>query len=139
MQTRKPYDNRLLNKPQLTEAYSGEFNDFVIDLVKAELQRVPENLQCRRRDLCRAILECNKEDGTRDNIRQQVRTRMRDWTARQSQINDMEQLGFQFIKGKTHYKIRMPNIDYNVAISATTGDGIRAGLETIALIDRTFF
>lgn len=128
----------MLNKPQIKELCHDELKDFILDLVKKELQRIPPELHCRRRELCEALLLCNKETGERERIKQNVINVVSAWSVRKDQITALESLGFHVVKGKTHYKVIWNDSSYRTTLSSSPSDR-RANQNHISDITRTFF
>lgn len=108
--------------PTITELCPGEINDFMLELVRKEYNRIPPEMLCRRKELCSAFLACNTEVGNRAKIKESLTSNLKTWCARQDQIQAIERLGFAVTKGRTHYKIRANNSQYFIALAATPGD-----------------
>jgi len=111
-----------MKDPNIRELCPGEVNDFLLGLVQKELHNIPPNTFCRRRDLCEAILACNHVEGSRTRIKEEMQSILKTWSARQSEINKLEALGFNITKGKTHYKIRFNNSVYFSALPTSPSD-----------------
>lgn len=124
--------------PTITELCPGELNDFLLELVRKEYSRIPPDVFCRRKELCKAILDCNKEIGHRANMKEALSTNLKTWCARQDQIKAIERLGFTMTKGKTHYKIRANNSNYFIALASTPGDR-RSGINCVTNAVAVFF
>ena len=127
-----------MNIPTIQELCPGELNDFVLELVRKEYNRIPPDVFCRRKELCQAILACNKETGNRANMKEVLSSNLKTWCARQDQIRAIEKLGFTVTKGRTHYKIRANNSNYFVALAATPGDR-RGGINCVTNDIGAFF
>lgn len=127
-----------MNFPQIKELCPGELEDFVLELVRKEYDRIPPDVFCRRKELCQAILSCNKEKGNRATMKEALTSNLKTWCARQDQINAIERLGFTVTKGRTHYKIRANGSNYFVALAATPGDR-KGGANSITNAMSVFF
>ena len=108
--------------PTITELCPGEMNDFVLELVRKEYNRIPPDMLCRRKELCSAFLACNSEVGNRAKMKDGLTSNLKTWCARQDQIQAIERLGFAVTKGRTHYKVRANNSQYFIALAATPSD-----------------
>lgn len=128
----------MLNKPPIRELCRDEMKDFVLDLIKKELQSIPVDLHCRRRELCESLLSFNKETGERERIKRNVLSVVSDWSVRRDQISTLESLGFRVIKGKTHYKVIWNDSPYRTTLSSSPSDR-RSNQNQIADITKTFF
>jgi len=127
-----------MNLPVIPELCNGEVNDFVLSLVQKELNNIPPNTFCRRRDLCEAILGCNKVVGNRDHVKDTMISVLRTWSAKQSEINTLESMGFRITQGRTHYKMRFNNSVYFSSLPTTPGDR-RTGNNTAQHAISAFF
>ena len=128
----------MINKPPIKELCKDELKDFVLDLIKRELQNIPHDLHCRRRELCESLLLYNKETGERERIKKDVISVVSAWSVRKDQINALESLGFHVVKGKTHYKMIWNDSSYRTTLSGSPSDR-RANQNHITDITRTFF
>ena len=128
----------LLNKPIVDEMCKDEFKDFLLELVERELRSIPVDAQCRRKELCEAILNSNWKTGDRAKLCKQVCDVAKDWKAQGEQINTLERLGFTVIKGKKHYKVRWHDSGYCKTLSASPSDG-RTGANSVAEVISLFF
>ena len=124
----------MLNKPNIEEFCKDEFHDYLLELVKRDLQNLPPDLRCRRRDLAEAILACNKETGERNKLKDAVSDAMMNWSS--STGDHLTKYGFITTKGRTHYKLKRGS--YFVSISASPSDR-RSASNTRADAIRTFF
>jgi hypothetical protein len=131
-------EKNMLNKPSIQELCKDEIKDFILELVKRELQNVPADLHCRRRDLCEAILLYNKQTGERETIKQNVLGILKTWDRRPDQIKDLTSMGFTVIKGKTHYKLRWNNSSYFATLASSPSDH-RANYNKVSDATKTFF
>ena len=127
-----------MNLPTITELCPGEVNDFLLELVRKEYQRIPPDVFCRRKALCQAILACNSEIGNRAHLKEVLSNSLKTWTARSDQVRAIEKLGFAVTKGRTHYKIRANNSQYFIALAATPGDR-KSGANCATNAINTFF
>ena len=127
-----------MNLPVIPELCNGEVNDFVLSLVQKELNNIPPDVHNRRRDLCESILACNHVEGNRTRIKEEMQSILRTWSARQSEINKLESLGFNITKGRTHYKIRFNNSVYFSALPTSPSD-CRGGSNTATHAVNAFF
>ena len=59
-----------MNLPNIQELCPGEVNDFLLELVRKEYNRIPPDVFCRRKELCQAILACNSEIGNRAHLKE---------------------------------------------------------------------
>ena len=128
----------LLNKPVVDEMCKDELKDFLLELVERELRNIPVDAQCRRKELCEAILNSNWKTGDRAKLCKQVCDVAKDWKAQGEQINTLERLGFTVIKGKKHYKGRWHDSGYCKTLSASPSDG-RTGANSVAEVISLFF
>ncbi len=128
----------MLKKPAVDEICRDEIRDFLLELVRREYANFPADARCRRKDLCEAILACNKETGERTKLRRNVCDAVRNWKAQPEQINALERLGFTVIKGKKHYKLRWRESGYFTALSASPSD-LRSGANSVADTVSLFF
>ena len=113
-----------MNMPNITELCPGEVNDFLLELVRREYNRIPPDVFCRRKELCQAILACNSEIGNRAHLKEVLTSSLKTWTARSDQVRTIEKLGFSVTKGRTHYKVRANNSQYFIALAdGFVGDG----------------
>lgn len=108
--------------PSIREICPGEMNDFLVELVRKELRNIPPDFRCRRKELCEAFLTCNCEVGNRLHMKEGMKSILQQWKQRQDQVAGLERLGFQMTKGKTHWKIRIPESNYFATLAATPGD-----------------
>ena len=127
-----------MNYPNLPELCQGEFNDFLLELIRKELRNIPADAHCRRKELCEAFLACNTDCGQRSQLRERLALQLKTWCARKDQIQAIERLGFRVIKGKTHYKVRADNSNYCLTLAATPGDK-RTGLNAVQSASQMFF
>ena len=96
-----------LNTEGIQEYCQGEVHDFLLSLVRKELRNIPPDFRCRRKDLCQAILDRNKEIGNRSTMQDGMNNILQKWESRRDQFSALEKLGFVITKGKTHCKIRV--------------------------------
>ena len=128
----------MLNKPAIDELCRDEIRDFLLELVRRESSNLPADARCRRKDLCEAILACNRETGERAKLRKEVCDAVKNWKAQAEQIATLERLGFTVIKGKKHYKLRWRDSGYFKALSASPSD-LRTGANSVADAVSLFF
>ena len=128
----------MLKKPAIDEICRDEIKDFLLELVRRESANLPADARCRRKDLCEAILACNRETGERAKLRKEVCDAVRNWKAQAEQIAALERLGFTVIKGKKHYKLRWRDSGYFKALSASPSD-MRTGANSVADAVSLFF
>ena len=128
----------MLKKPAIDEICRDEIRDFLLELVRREYANLPADARCRRKDLCEAILACNKETGERARLRREVCDAVKNWKAQSEQIATLERLGFTVIKGKKHYKVRWRDSGYFKALSASPSD-LRTGANSVAETVSLFF
>ena len=128
----------MLKKPDIDEICRDEIRDFLLELVRRESANLPADARCRRKDLCEAILACNKETGERAKLRKEVCDAVKNWKAQAEQIAALERLGFTVIKGKKHYKLRWRDSGYFKALSASPSD-MRTGANSVADAVSLFF
>ena len=112
----------MLNKPQIEELCDGEFNDYILELIKRDVRNIPEGTCCRRRDIGNAILACNQEVGERERVKKELCNIIPKITFNNLQEGKLSKLGFQLIKGKTHFKLSWKGGEYRVTFSATPSD-----------------
>ena len=124
--------------PNIQELCPGEVNDFLLELVRKEYQRIPPDFFCRRKELCQAILACNSEIGNRAHLKEALSSSLKTWSARADQVGAIERLGFAVTKGRTHYKIRANNSQYFIALAATPSDR-KSGVNTASNAVNVFF
>lgn len=127
-----------MNLPAITELCHGEIQDFVLDLVQKELRNIPPNVYNRRREICESILKCNHIEGNSAKVRDTMVSVLKTWSARQSEINELEALGFHITQGRTHYKMRFNNSIYFSSLPTTPGDR-RTGSNTATHAVSAFF
>ena len=127
-----------MNMPQIPELCPGELNDFLLELIRREYQRIPPDVFCRRKEICQAFLACNSEIGNRAHLKEVLSQNLRTWSARKDQIQSIEKLGFGVTKGKTHYKVRANNSPYYIALATTPGDR-KGGANCVTNAVNTFF
>ena len=128
----------MLKKPVVDEICRDEIRDFLLELVRREYANLPADARCRRKDLCEAILACNKETGERAKLRREVCDAVKNWKAQAEQIAALERLGFTVIKGKKHYKLRWRDSGYFTALSTSPSD-LRSGANSVADTVSLFF
>jgi hypothetical protein len=128
----------MLTKPKIEEICKDEFRDYLIELVKKDLQNIPADYFCRRREIATAILNCNKETGSRERTKQELCSIIPSITFANTKDGDLSKLGFRLIKGKSHYKLRWKESSYCVIVSATPSDR-RFKVNIQADIAKTFF
>ncbi len=121
----------MLKKPAIDEICRDEIRDFLLELVRRESDNLPADARCRRKDLCEAILACNRETGERAKLRREVCDAVKNWKAQAEGIAALERLGFTVIKGKKHYKLRWHDSGYFTALSASPSD-LRSGANSVA-------
>lgn len=124
----------MLNKPNIVELCNGELKDYLIELVKRDLQNIPQDMRCRRRDLAEAILACNKETGVRNELKTIVGDAVMRWSP--SSGDHLTKYGFVTTKGKNHYKLKWGQ--YFVSIATSPSDR-RSAINTKADSIKTFF
>lgn len=127
-----------MNLPHIQEICPGETNDFLLELVRKERNNIPPGCFCRRAELCDAILSINKEVGNRARMKSTLITTLRQWCARKDQIAQLESMGFRLTKGRTHYKIRINNSAYFLAVGSTPSDH-RSGSNAVYNAQAVFF
>lgn len=125
-------------KSCMTEFCPDEIKDFILELVQQELKKLPESEACRRKELCKAILQANRETGERARIRNSALAVIKDWKAQENQILELEKLGFTITKGKKHYKLRRGQEPYVKILSASPSD-IRTGANSGTDFTKLFF
>ena len=128
----------MLKKPSIDELCRDEIKDFLLELIRREYANFPADARCRRKDLCEALLACNRETGERDKLRRSVCDAVKNWKAQSEQIAALERLGFTVIKGKKHYKLRWRDSGYFKALSASPSD-LRTGANSVAEVVSLFF
>ena len=128
----------MLKKPAIDEICQDEMKDFLLELVASELRNIPADVRNRRKELCEAILACNRETGKRAALCGNVCDIVKNWKAQGEQITKLEALGFTVIKGKKHYKLRWHNSGYFSALSASPSD-CRSGANSAADAVSLFF
>lgn len=111
-----------MRRPMITELCNGEIDDFLYELVQKDLQNIPPDMHCRRRELCEALLACNKEEGERRKMREDMTKILRSWNASPGQVRKLERLGFRVTTGKTHWKMRWGDSAYYATLGATPSD-----------------
>ena len=124
-----------MRRPTITELCTGEIDDFLYELVQKDLQNIPPDMHCRRRELCEALLACNKEEGERRKMREDMTKILRSWNASPGQIRKLEQLGFHVTTGRTHMKLRWKGSEYYATLAATPSchrNGINAARNAVA-------
>ena len=115
-----------------------EIRDFVLELVRRELQNLPEEELSRRKELCQALLAVNKESGHRAKLREAAGALVKEWRAQKEQIVGLERLGFTVTKGKKHYKLRWNDSGYFKTLSASPSDH-RSGANGLSELVTKFF
>ncbi|MDD3083344.1 MAG: hypothetical protein PHW17_14105 [Desulfobacterales bacterium] len=128
----------MLNKPDLAEFCADEIRDFVLELVGRALKEIPAGKECRRRELCEAILSANRESGGRARLRDAADEILKDWKAQESQIAALEKQGFIVTQGRKHYKLRRDNAGYFVTLPASPSDH-RGGANAVSDFNGKFF
>ena len=128
----------MIVKPEIPEMCRDEIRDFVLELIRHELQRLPEDQFSRRRELCTALLAANPECGERARIAREAVALIRDWRAQEIQISGLERLGFTVTKGRKHYKVRWRGSGYFKTLSTTPSD-FRTGANGESQFLGTFF
>ncbi len=128
----------MLNRTQIPEMCQDEIKDFLLGLVRKELKNLPADENCRKKDLCEAVLAVNREKGERQRLFQSAGEILKDWKAQEAQIAALEKLGFTVIKGRKHYKMRFRELPYQVIISASPSDK-RSGANNISELEKLFF
>ncbi|MFA6716681.1 MAG: hypothetical protein WC082_00890 [Victivallales bacterium] len=129
---------RFLEKPNIPEFCEGEMRDFILELVQKEIKTIPAGNECRRRELCEAILAANRESGKRGEIRDAATEILKTWKAQGTQIGALTKLGFTITQGKKHYKLRWNQSQYFITLTATPSDG-RGGANSASDFNRKFF
>lgn len=127
-----------MNLPTIRELCKGEINDFILELVQKDLNNIPPNVHNRRRELCEAILSCNRIVGDRARIKETMASILKTWSARKDEINKLEGMGFKITKGKTHFKMRFNESAYFSALPTSPGDH-RTGSNTATHAVSAFF
>lgn len=128
----------LLKKPEIPEMCPDEIRDFVLELVRRELQNLPEEELSRRKELCQALLAVNKESGHRAKLREAAGALVKNWQAQQEQIRGLEKLGFTITKGRKHYKLRWNESGYFKTLSTSPSD-FRSGANGLSELLTKFF
>lgn len=128
----------MLNKPDIEEMCRDEIRDFVLELVERELQNLPSDARCRRKDLCEAILAGNRATGERAKLRKAACDTVKNWKAQGEQVEALERLGFSVIKGRKHYKVRWRDSGCQKTLSASPSDS-RTGMNSVAEMISLFF
>ena len=131
-------DDFQVNKPDSPEFCYDEIHDLLFELVRRELKAIPGDVECRRKELCEAILAVNKENGERARICAAACEILKNWKAQEAQISALEKLGFTITKGRKHLKLRWHDSPYFKMLSATPSDN-RSGANSVAEFMRTFF
>ena len=111
-----------MKSPMIQELCNGEIDDFLLELVQKELQNIPPDMRCRRRELCEALIACNKEEGERRKLRDGLLAILRSWNASPGQIRKLERLGFRVTTGRTHMKVRWNESPYHLVVPASPSD-----------------
>ena len=130
--------DHFLNKPSIPEFCDGEIRDFVLELVGRALKEIPAEKECRRRELCEAILSANRESGERARLRDAADEILKDWKAQEAQIAALEKLGFTVTQGRKHYKLRRDKAGYFVTLPASPSDH-RGGANAVSDFNGKFF
>lgn len=130
--------DKIINKPYLPEFCRGEIHDFVLELVRRELKSIPVGEECRRRELCEAILSVNREVGERERLRAGACEIIKNWNSQEAQITLLEKLGFTITKGRKHFKLRRADSSYFKMLSATPSD-FRSGANGVSELTKKFF
>ena len=128
----------MLNKPNIEEMCRDEVRDFLLELVGRELQNLPADARCRRKELCEAILAANRATGERARLRRGICDAVKNWKAQGEQVTAIERLGFTVIKGRKHYKVRWHESGYFKSLSASPSDS-RTGANSVAEVISLFF
>lgn len=130
--------DNFLKKPSSPEFCDDEIRDFILELVSRALKDIPAGEECRRRELCEAILSVNRESGERARLRDSADEILKDWKAQESQIASLEKLGFTITQGRKHYKLRRGKAGYFVTLTASPSDH-RGGANSVSEFNRKFF
>ena len=130
--------DHFLNKPSLPEFCDGVIRDFLLELVGRVQKEIPAGKECRRRELCEAILPANRKSGERARFRDAVDEILKDWKAQEAQIAALEKLGFTVTQGRKHYKLRRDKADYFVTLPASPSDH-RGGANSVSDFNWKFF
>lgn len=128
----------IIRKPHVEELCIDEMKDFILELISRELSTLPPDFNCRRRELCEAILNCNKPTGVRTTTKEIVNSIVKDWKGRPDQISTLNSYGFKITKGKTHYKMRWHDSEYFKTLPSTPSDR-RTGANATSEVNKTFF
>lgn len=128
----------MLNTPSVTEFCHGEIHDLLLELLQRELKNIPREEECRRQDLCAAILAVNMETQERARIRDAACEILKNWKAQESQITALEKLRFTITKGRKHLKMRWHDSSYFKMLSATPSDS-RTGTNSVSELIKLFF
>ena len=127
----------MIKKPNIKEYCQDEIRDFILELVQKEQSNINETF-CRRKELCEAILAVNKPTGKREMIKRSALNIIKVWDCKANQIRKLADLGFNVIKGKSHYKVYWDDSAYCTIVGATPSDH-RANFRRVADLNRTFF
>ena len=128
----------MLKKPEIPEMCPDEIRDFVLELIRRELQNLPPEELSRRKELCEAILAVNRESGHRARLRDAAGALVKNWQAQQEQIDGLERLGFSITKGRKHYKMRWNESGYFKTLSTSPSD-FRSGANGLSELVAKFF
>lgn len=128
----------IIAKPETRELCNGEIHDFLLELVEKELRNLPPDELSRRKEICEALLRCNRKVGVRDAMRTDLASVMKCWNASHKQIDTLEGYGFRVIRNRTHFKVRWNESPYFKTLSCSPSDH-RSGANAVSELNRKFF
>ncbi len=121
------------------DIYDGEQKDFVISLIQRECDVTPDF--SRANCICKSLLAANKENGTRRRMQAGISTCLKNYKSMTRKvISELKRVGINVVQCGSHYKLYLDGDDRCFCtISATPGDGLCIGRNTISDLNRTLF
>ena len=130
--------NDLVFKREEQDFYSQENKELLLDTLTDALINVRKN--SRKHHVLSAILDNNPSNGELEERRLKIKTLFKNYTTMTPKIKKaLEEMGFEFISEKNHYKIKFHNDDRYVVIIAKTPSDVRFGKNTASDICKLLF
>ena len=126
--------NKTLLKCEDIDLYPGEQQDLLISLLEQARLKCSEG--SRSRDIIESLLSQNEKVGHGEIILNEVKRIFRSGVpTKQSDILDLERLGFKYIQSRKHPKLIFHN-KYKYVLPGTTGDSGRSGKNSYADVSK---
>ncbi|HEU4952524.1 MAG TPA: hypothetical protein VFT46_11270 [Holophagaceae bacterium] len=128
----------IISKGDETELYEGEYNDFVIELIKDKFES--SLIGTRSRDLLKSLIDANKKVGNQEELELALKQVLSNWDGLTSRSRrSLEDLEYMIIEDGKHVKILFFGDSRYTATLPKTPSDFRSGRNCFSDARRVFF